>query len=125
MSKITILNNNYARLEEPDNKIFKNINDLLSYKLIGIEYSPAYKNSGWDGTTFILNKKREFPLGLINTVKNYYAENNYILQIEDNRKPFEISSPLDISEKLNQLGKIPRNYQLEAVEKIFKENVTT
>ena len=121
MSKIIILNNNYAKLEEVDDKIFKNVNNLLSYKLIGIEYSPAYKNSGWDGTTYIMNKKREFPLGLINTVKNYYLENNLNFQIEDNRKPFEPVRSLNISEKLNQLGKNPRDYQLEAVEKVFKE----
>ena len=121
MSKVTILNNNYARLDETDDKVFREVNNLLSYRLEGIEYSPAYKNSGWDGTSYVMNKKHEFPLGLLNTVKNFYAENNYDLQIEDLRKPFSPSKPLDISERLKQLGKAPRDYQEEATEVVFKE----
>jgi superfamily II DNA or RNA helicase len=121
MSKVIILNNNYAKLDEPDDKVFRDINNLLSYRLTGIEYSPAYKNSGWDGTTYVMNKKREFPLGLLDTVKNYYAENNLNFEVEDIRKPFQLNTPLNISEKLKQIDKVPRSYQQKVADLVLKE----
>jgi superfamily II DNA or RNA helicase len=114
MSKIIIKDNRYAKLEEMDLVFLGKVNKLLSFKMTGVEYSPAYKNTGWDGTTYIMNKKKEFPLGLIKMVKDFYSENNKDIIIEDLRKPFEANSPIDIVTKLKSMGKTPRNYQEEA-----------
>jgi superfamily II DNA or RNA helicase len=113
MSKIIIQDNRYAKLEEPDLIFLGKVNKLLSFKMAGVEYSPAYKNTGWDGTTYIMNKKKEFPLGLIDTVKNFYSENNKDIVIEDSRKTYEANHPLDIYPKLKAMGKTPRDYQEE------------
>lgn len=121
MSKIIIKDNRYAKLEEEDLVFLGKVNKLLSFKMVGVEYSPAYRNTGWDGTTYVMNKKKEFPLGLLSTVINYYTENNREIKVEDLRKPCNVVKPLDISKNLIKYGKTPRDYQTEAVEIVFKE----
>lgn len=116
MSKLIINNNRCAKIDEADKSFFKRLNDLLSFKMEGIEYSPAYKNYGWDGITRIINKQKEFPLGLVSTVQDFYRDNGVELVIEDNRAPVEFEPPLDITTKLKELGKTPRDYQLEMAE---------
>jgi hypothetical protein len=115
MSKIIIKDNRYAKLEEEDLVFLGKVNKLLSYKQEGVEYSPAYKNTGWDGITHIMNKKRELPLGLIPMVEEFYKENSKEITVEDARQPYIKNLPMNIYPKLKELGKIPRDYQEDVV----------
>ncbi len=112
MSKLIIKNNRFAKLEEPDATFLNKVNKLLSFKPEGVEYSPAYKNTGWDGVTYLM-KKGEFYLGLAPMVEEFYQDNNKPLLIEDLRPEYRPAKPLDIRPKLKEIGKIPRDYQEE------------
>jgi len=121
MSKIIINNNRYAKLEEEDAAFLSKVNKLLSFKPAGIEYSPAYKNTGWDGVTYVMNKKKEFPIGVINTVLDFYKENQKAIELVDQRPAYKASKPLDISKKLKEMNRVPRDYQEEVANLVLNE----
>jgi superfamily II DNA or RNA helicase len=102
-------------------KIFGNVpydvlyrlDHFLSYKPVGIEYSPAYKQGRWDGNFRLLTKKLEFPSGLVERVKNFFEAESYKVEIEDYNfyKKYE---SFDILDRLSELNKTPRDYQTKA-----------
>jgi superfamily II DNA or RNA helicase/intein/homing endonuclease len=113
-NKITILDNKSCQFETEDISLLTSLRSFLSFKPIGIEFTPAYKR-GWDGVTYLLNKKGEFSLGLLETVKNYLERNAEEYTIQDLRASLISSEPLPIDARLKDLGKIPRDYQMEIV----------
>lgn len=122
MNKLIYLNNKYAQLETNNQHLRKEIDQFLSYKLQGVEYLPLFKNTNWDGFTHLLTAKNKFPAGLFNKVSNYLKKINIPFEIVDNRAPIAINESLNIANKLASLGMIPRDYQLNAVEAISKNN---
>jgi superfamily II DNA or RNA helicase len=113
-NQITILNNKTCKLSTDNMDLRSIIYASLSFKLNGVEYTQAYQN-GWDGKTYLLTKKNEFPSGLLNTVQQIIKDNGQEVSIVDNRNPITNAAPLDISAKLTILGKIPRDYQTDVL----------
>lgn len=107
---ITILNYKTCKFTTNSNVILKKIKTLLSFRAVGVEYTPAYKN-GWDGITYLINKNRIFRIGLLNIVKNYLIEQNIPFVEKDLRVASKPATSIDLSERLQEMKLIPRYYQ--------------
>lgn len=110
MNKLIIHNNKFAQLVTEDSTLFNKVRNFLSYRLAGVEFTAAYQN-GWNGMTYLLDKKGYFLLGLIKKVRWLLNKSNVIFVEEDLRKPVIENSEIDISERLKELGLVPRDYQ--------------
>lgn len=119
MSKITILNNKNCRLETSDYDFFNKLRRHLSYKLVGVEYTQAYKN-GWDGINYLLSKNGTFLAGLLKKVLKFCNENNIKYELIDKRINTPDEKEIDISEKLKQLDWVPRDYQAAILDATVK-----
>lgn len=113
--KFTILNNKRCRITCVDDALLGRIRNLLSYRQKGVEYTAAYQN-GWSGITFLMNKKNEFSLGLLDKVKFYLTGLSEPFSTEDLRPTLPKIGGIDLTAKLTQLQKVPRDYQLEIVD---------
>jgi superfamily II DNA or RNA helicase len=108
--------------EEDDEEILGALDTELSFKLLGAEFSKAYKGYTndlgefvtWDGKRHLLSASGKFPVGLLPRVMDFYAAKNIRPMIIDERPPLEKPIPIDISKKLEMIGKNPRSYQIEA-----------
>lgn len=114
-SHITILNNKRCKIVCLDETILRGIKNLLSYKQKGVEFTAAYQN-GWSGYTFLLSKKNEFSLGLLEMVKAHLWSISEVFEISDLRQPLIPIAEMDIGPKLAELKKVPRDYQIEIME---------
>lgn len=118
-NKLTILNNKQSQFLTEDTCLFNSLRYLLSYKQEGYEYSRAYQN-GWDGTTFLINKKGIFSTGLIDRVRNFLKEKNITFEEEDRKVPLFIEQEIDLSNKLKELNMVPREHQERMVAAAFQ-----
>jgi superfamily II DNA or RNA helicase len=115
-AEIVILpNNKYAQINFEDETLLKKLDKLLSYKEPGIEFSPQYQRFGWNGVNHLLNKKGQFPIGLLDMTKRFLEESQVSFEVTDRRPVVESAEPLDISKRLVELKKQPRYYQIAAV----------
>lgn len=114
MATIIILNNHIAKItEEKDTFFLRKLDDHLSYQLESIKYMPKFMQ--WDGITRLMNKNLEFNLGLLNRVKRFYKNNDKEFKVIDIRPKKSIHKSRDIFDRLKELNKAPRDYQLECV----------
>ena len=111
MTKIIILDNKKCQIISEDLDCLKKLHKFLSFRLTGVEYTPAFKN-GWSGITYLLSKNNKFNIGLIGKVKSFLDEQRVSFTIEDKRPPKTISCSLDISKKLKEYNLIPRDHQV-------------
>lgn len=114
MNEIVIANNRYCQLKTEDKDITSKVKKLLSFKQVGVEYTAAYQN-GWNGVSYLLNAKNQFPLGLLPKVQSFLSQSNIQVNIIDNRSIPIINKSLDISQRLVELKLDPRDYQIEAL----------
>lgn len=121
-TKIIIHNNKYGQYLTTDNKSFNKLKNFLSFKTVGVEYTAAYKN-GWNGITYLLDKNGYFLVGLLSKVIKFTEDNNIPVTIVDKSKANNIvNESIDLSEKLNKLNFVPRNYQLKIINKAIANN---
>lgn len=111
LSEIIILNNKKCQFVSSDDKLFSKLRNFLSYKLTGVEFTPAYQN-GWNGITYLLDKSGKFDLGLLPKVEVFFKKRKIEYKITDNRLPLQINEPLDISNNLKKYNLIPREHQV-------------
>lgn len=112
---IILPDNKYCSFITEDEKLFKKVDKILSYKEPGSEFSVAYKRFGWNGINHLMNKNGKFPAGLLDTVKSFLEEYKIDFNVKDERLQLSDVEPLDISRKLSLLKKNPRYYQINAV----------
>jgi superfamily II DNA or RNA helicase len=118
MIKILINNNKYGKIviaEEIDKQFISRLNTYLAYKQDGVEYTAAYKYSNWNGFVYLLSKKLEFSLGLLPRVIEFFKNHKQEFEVLDLRENKTKGVPVDISKRLEEIGKTPRDYQLDAV----------
>lgn len=92
----------------------------LSFKVLGAEYTRAFKgyvnkegqHVQWDGFHHLLDDDLTFPIGLLKRVRNFYGDRE--CDIVDYRIPKSPSAVIDIIPTLKALGKEPYDYQLKA-----------
>ena len=111
MNKIVILNNKKCQLITTDTKLFREIYDFLAFRLEGAEYTPSFKYGGWNGITHLMTKKGMFSAGLLQTAVNKLTELGHQPEIEDKRLPVVMAPRLDITARLQEIGKTPREHQ--------------
>lgn len=119
MNKILILNNKKCQFITDDNGLFKLLHSYLSFKITGVEYTPAYQN-GWNGVTYLLSKTGKFNYGLLEKVKTFLDTKNENYTIEDKRVPIIKNIELDISHNLQKHNLIPRDHQNRILETAIK-----
>ena len=116
---------NSCKIIEEDNlEILKALDNELSFAIQGAEFSAAYKGYfndlgefvSWDGRRHLLSSNGKFPSGLLQRVLNFYADRNISPRIVDERPVFEIQDPINLSDNLLALNKVPRPYQIQAVD---------
>ena len=90
MSKIIILDNKKCQIVSDDADLLKKLHRYLSFKLTGIEYTPAFQN-GWNGITYLLSKSNKFNYGLLNKVKLFLSDNNIVYTINDRNNYLKLS----------------------------------
>jgi len=117
MTKLIILDNKKCQIFSDDAALIRRLRVKLSFKMAGVEYTPAYKN-GWSGITYLLSKNNKFDLGLFHKVKEFLAYNAVNYTIEDLRPPKEIFAPIDLSETLAKYGFSPYDHQLRILNAI-------
>jgi superfamily II DNA or RNA helicase len=117
MSNI-IVRDKYCQIENENNLEFlAKLNNHLSFKYVGSEFSPAVKNHYWDGKEYLLSKKLIFLTGLLERVKQFYEDNDNGYNIINDRAPFVFGNEIDIAKNIEKLGIVPYDYQLAAVER--------
>lgn len=119
-----IIDNNHTAQLVTSAYYFKKVNKLLSYKEEGVEFSPRFKNSNWDGTHHLMSKTGKFTIGLVNKVKDFLEENEVNVTVVDNRKVSVRNKPIDLVSVFAKDGIVPRDYQLTAVENCYNSKLS-
>lgn len=115
---------------DSDSSFLQALDQELSFKVQGAEYSKAYKgyfNSygqfvKWDGRKRLLNNQLQFPIGLLQRVEDFYSAASKELELEDKRSPKSPNAAIDIIPALTKMGKAPYPYQLEAAAATLKKD---
>jgi superfamily II DNA or RNA helicase len=108
--------------EETDLTFLSQLDNHLSFKYVGVEFMPAYKNHYWDGVERLINKRLEFMTGLLPRVIDFYHNAGKEINVIDQRKPFVPGVEIDLSTKLKELNIIPFNYQINAVNEAIQND---
>ncbi len=122
MNTITLINQKIGKVSCEDEDLFNKLKNKLSFRLAGVEFTPAFRNGNWDGMTYLINNKNQFPIGLLDKIKQFFKDNNEDFTLEDLRKPIVYADPINLDEKLKSIKKIPRDYQVEAADCVLKHN---
>ena len=110
------INGNRARLcGEFSPQLLSDLDIELSYKPVGIEFSPAVRRGFCDGRVKLLSSNLTFAIGLVNRVVKFFEEYDIDIKVIDNNK-YSQSFEIDISDKLKKLNIVPRDYQIAACE---------
>jgi superfamily II DNA or RNA helicase len=115
VNQIEIINNKIAKLILEDEEVFDKIRRLLSFQVEGAAWSEAVRAGRWDGITYLINGKKEFPLGLRARVETLLQEFKVEYSVIDKRRELVIATPLDISANLNKMNIKWYDYQQECI----------
>lgn len=104
----------------------------LSHMVQGAQHTRAYRGwmdpydgvyKAWDGRNRLFDPDdMSFPLGLKNRVKEFYKKDDRALRVIDCRSPKSVGKAIDILPTLKEMNKVPRPYQIEAVETTRKND---
>lgn len=95
--------------------MLKKLGSFLSFKPVGIEWTPAVQAGRWSGITYLLSKNGQFNLGLLHRVKEWLTQRKYDFVVEDKRPSIPPSHPLDVSANFANLKMVPREHQVRMV----------
>ena len=74
------------------------------------------------GMKKLLTPTLRFPTGLVERVKDFYAEHGKTIEIIDKRPPKSVGTERNIIDNLKKLGKEPYPYQMEILDVIDKND---
>ena len=114
-SQLIVLDNKKCQFISDDPALCKKLHKFLSYKQAGYEYTPAFRNSGWNGITYLMNKSGIFSSGLHSKVREFLLKEVLVLEEDDRRKLPVINQGIDLWAKLKILNMAPRYYQDDIV----------
>lgn len=121
---IIIINDKHCKIEDEDDFGFiSKLDQELSFRIQGAEYSQAYKLGRWDGVKHILTSQLRFPYGLLQRVIDFYNRYDKAFTIKDDRSPKQPNQSIDIIPKLTSLDRNPYPYQLEALERVKEKDI--
>lgn len=119
--EVTItINNVWSRVSGlKDINLVDSLDRITSFYISGYQYSKAFRNgyfnketgqfTHWDGKKHLLNQKMVFPSGLLPRVCSFLKKNGVQIKFVDQRPSVKFG------EKLELFGKIPRPYQIDAM----------
>lgn len=130
MTKIIIKGNTSQITEEPDVTHVLALDKHLSFYVQGAEHTAAFRGFfnregdyvKWDGFKKILTPTLQFPTGLVERVKDFYASAGKEIEVIDKRPPKSIGKPFDILSNLKKMDKNPYPYQMEILDVIDKND---
>lgn len=130
MAKIIIKGNTSQITEESDVNHVLALDKHLSFFVQGAEHTAAYRGFlnrdgdyvKWDGYKKLLTPTLQFPTGLVERVKEFYAAAKKDLEIIDKRLTKSVGQPRDILSNLKKLDKNPYPYQMEILDVIDKND---
>lgn len=97
---------------------YNDLVDALAYQVKGAEFSEKYMSGQWDGYKRLFNKnKRTFFSGLLGNAIEVFQKHNIYYEIEDLRVRPKVSKIYNLKNEIDGEPLIPRDYQLEAVQK--------
>jgi superfamily II DNA or RNA helicase len=128
MAKIVVKGNTSQIIEESDVEHVLALDKHLSFYVQGAEHTAAFKGYlnrdgdyvKWDGFKKLLTPTLQFATGLVERVKDFYAEAGKEITVIDKRRSKSIGVPIDIMPNLKKLDKIPYDYQTEILDVIDK-----
>lgn len=130
MAKIVIKGNTSQIQEESDVEHILALDKHLSFYVQGAEHTAAFRGFfnkegdfvKWDGFKKLLTPTLQFPTGLVDRVKDFYAAAGKEINILDKRPAKSIGTPRNILDNLLKIGKTPYPYQTEILDVIDKND---
>ena len=120
MITITIEENTCSLSKNLSISVFRLLDEQLSFKDSARAYSNFFGH-GWDGQIHLLSEDDlSFPLGLLDRVCDILKSKEIEYNIINNKIKSEIVS-IDIYDRLKELKKTPREYQIEVAAKVFEK----
>jgi len=118
--KIDIKSNRAYILGELTSELVNELDDELSFMVVGAEYSPSYKAGMWDGKTRILGRDLTIPLGLVQRVKDFFEKRNKVVIITD-YNTYTVDKPTNYMDKLAAINRSPRPHQMAALQAVLEK----
>ena len=130
MAKLIIKGNTCQIIEETDVNHILELDKHLSFYVQGAEHTAAFRGFfnrdgdyvKWDGFKKILTPTLQFPVGLVDRVRDFYSTASKEIEIVDKRPAKSIGTPIDIFPNLKKINKEPYPYQLEILDVIDKND---
>ena len=130
MTKILVRNTTCQITEESDLNHILALDKQLSFYVQGAEHTAAFRgyvnHDGdfvkWDGFKKLLTPTLQFPVGLLDRVKDFYSEAKKDYEIIDKRPAKSIGQAKNILDNLHAIDKDPYPYQLEILDVIDKND---
>lgn len=120
-NKLILHDHKYAQFTTQDTELFRNLRSFFSYKVAGVEYTPAYQN-GWSGINYLFDKKGMFYAGLLPKVRKFLDDRKIEFEELNKTKSIQYFKPLDISKKLKSMGMVPRDHQNKILKAAIENN---
>ena len=127
MSKIIIQGTQCFIKDEVDIDFVRELDNMLSFKIQGAEFMPAYRGhvqngkfTRWDGIQRILTNSLSFPFGLLRRVEQLYKDKGKSVEIVNERPTISPIQSTSVLDKLASINKNPYPYQLETLEAVKK-----
>lgn len=126
MTQLIIKGNLTQITGESDPALLLALDKHLSFFVLGAEHMAAYKGfvnrNGeyvkWDGYRKLLNSNLTFPTGLVERVKDFYAEHGKQISVIDSRPAKSKANSRDIMGNLIAMNKVPYQYQMDVLNTI-------
>lgn len=130
MTKILIRNYTCQITEESDANHLLALDKHLSFYVQGAEHTAAYRGFfnrdgdfiKWDGFKKLLTPTLQFPVGLLERVKDFYQTAGKTFDVIDKRAPKSVGQEKLIIPNLEKMGKSPYPYQMEILDVIDKND---
>jgi len=110
----------YLRGSDLDSDMINELDNHLSYRPLGYEHAPSYKNGFWSGKINLLNNNLTFAAGLSQRVQKFFKNKGISMPIYNRNKSIK-RKPININDNLLEIKKSPREYQQRATDIALKE----
>jgi superfamily II DNA or RNA helicase len=121
MNQLITLDNKSGQFLTESEADFNLLRSFLSYKMVGVQFTPSFQ-AGWNGITYLMNKKGIFLSGLLPKARSFLTEQNIPFVEEDRRQPIIAEPEIDLTSKLQALSLTPREHQNRIVQAALSNN---
>ena len=107
-----------AKLVNSSREVNNIVGDVLSYRIEGVDYMPAFQSSGWDGrSSFFSHRSQSFPAGFVHLIHSELSQRGYRVQLVRKPHPAPLGPENPIVDSFGNDD--PRyDYQLQALREV-------